>query len=113
MTIEEFKKLPKAKTPGIPMVFWACSGATRSGDKGMTADELEAKLDKGMSNDEIDKLIETKKGENCVDNYIKKKHSEDRHVERITNGEYNHKLPNGNFCKNYQFDPHTGKPVEF
>jgi hypothetical protein len=112
MTLEEFKKRPPALNPGIPTVFWNCSGATRKGDVGITADELEAKLAKGMPNDEIDKLIETKKGENCVDNYLKKKHAEGKHVERMTGGDYNHRLPNGNFCRNTQFDPKTGKPVE-
>lgn len=112
MNLEEFKKLPPAINPGIPMVIWATVGATRSGDRGMTADELEAKLAKGMQSNEIDKLIETKRGENCVDNYIRKKHSEDKHVERLTNGDYNHKLPDGRLCKNFQFDQKTGVPVE-
>ena len=113
MNLTEFAKLPPAKIKGIPMIRYVGGGFTGAmgASKVMDTEDLEGRLARGMKDDEIEKLVETESGEKLVDKYINKKFNEGKHVERMSGGVFNRKLPNGNWSKAIQFDPHTGQQL--
>jgi len=91
------------------LIQWACEGGTGAGGKkNLTNEELEGKLSAGMKDDEIDQLMETKQGEAVVDKYINRKYKEGKHIEEMTGGTFNRKLPNGDLSKAYTVDHSTG-----
>ena len=91
------------------MVIWNTDGCTGAGGKkNLTNEELEGKLSAGMKDDEIDQLMETKQGEAVVDKYINRKYKEGKHIEEMTGGTFNRKLPNGDLSKAYTVDHKTG-----
>lgn len=113
MNLTEFAKLPPARVKGVPMIRFLGGGFTGAmgGSKVMDTEDLEGKLAKGMKDDEIDKLVETESGEKLVDRYINKKYKEGKHVERMSGGVFNRKLPDGRWSRTTQFDPHTGSQL--
>ncbi len=110
-TLEQFKALPRAKKPGMPMVVWACTGGTRS--KGIkSGDELRGKLAEGMDEHKIDELNETKRGQAVMNEYLGDREKRNKQVKEESSGVFDTEEANGDHSKTYVADDKTGKVHE-